>query len=62
MKANQYLQKKIQECPFCAEQTKIRKHGLARSKIQRYRCTSCEKTFQARYIYKPRTEQPMLTC
>lgn len=38
-------------CPYCSEETHIRKHGKAPSKIQRYRCLSCTKTFQSKYIY-----------
>ncbi len=49
-------------CPFCAEKARVRKHGFARSHIQRYRCTGCEKTFQAKYIYQTGTDRTIATC
>ncbi|SFC32334.1 hypothetical protein SAMN02745723_10272 [Pragia fontium DSM 5563 = ATCC 49100] len=39
-------------CRFCGEVEGVRKHGSGKStKIQRYYCTHCAKTFQAKYIY-----------
>lgn len=52
----------IPDCPYCADNTHVRKHGVARSKIQRYRCTGCNRTFQGKYIYQPRPERLMETC
>ncbi|WP_428829273.1 transposase [Budvicia aquatica] len=38
-------------CLHCGNDD-VRKHGMARSKIQRYICLHCHKTFQKRYIYR----------
>lgn len=37
-------------CHRCGGES-VRKHGFARSKLQRYFCYGCNKTFQNRYIY-----------
>lgn len=40
-------------CRYCGEENQVRKHGKAYStKIQRYFCHGCKKTFQAKYIYQ----------
>ncbi|AKJ42408.1 IS1/IS1595 family N-terminal zinc-binding domain-containing protein [Pragia fontium] len=46
MKGNQPV------CHHCSRMDSVRKHGLARSGIQRYYCISCRKTFQVHYIYQ----------
>ncbi len=39
-------------CRYCGKTNQVRKHGVASStKIQRYYCGVCKKTFQAKYIY-----------
>ncbi|WP_438358068.1 transposase [Budvicia aquatica] len=43
--------KKLPACPHCNKATVVRKHGTARSRLQRYRCCDCRRTFQAKYIY-----------
>lgn len=57
--ANWYHYQKIPSCPYCSEKAHVRKHGFARSTIQRYRCTDCKKTFQTKYIYQAKPERPM---
>lgn len=59
---NWYHHKKIPDCPYCVDKTQVRKHGFARSNIQRYRCTGCLKTFQSKYIYQTRPERQMVIC
>ncbi len=49
MKLFQQRQRPV--CPRCNTATQIRKHGKARSGLQRYMCLDCRGTFQARYIY-----------
>ena len=44
------MKENLPVCHLCGENS-VRKHGLARSGVQRYYCTSCKKTFQVRYIY-----------
>lgn len=44
-------QRQLPGCPYCDTVTPIRKHGKARSGLQRYLCFSCRRTFQSRYIY-----------
>lgn len=48
--------KKIPACPFCNESMNVKKYGFARSGIQRYRCSECAKSFQAKYIYQLQRE------
>lgn len=38
-------------CHHCG-QGPVRKHGFARSGLQRYLCTGCHRTFQTNYIYR----------
>lgn len=39
-------------CRFCGNVDNVRKHGSGKStKMQRYYCTHCVKTFQVKYIY-----------
>lgn len=38
-------------CHYCEEKHHIRKHGKSRAGITRYRCCTCNRTFQSRYIY-----------
>ncbi|SQI43516.1 Transposase and inactivated derivatives [Leminorella richardii] len=39
-------------CRHCGSCEGIIKHGSGKSGYQRYRCLSCRRTFQAKYIYK----------
>ncbi|WP_159566326.1 IS1/IS1595 family N-terminal zinc-binding domain-containing protein [Budvicia diplopodorum] len=39
-------------CHHCDETNSVRKHGKARSGIQRYYCSACRKTFQVKYLYQ----------
>lgn len=39
-------------CHHCGEINSVRKHGKARSGIQRYYCSVCRKTFQVQYLYQ----------
>ncbi|MBK5072714.1 IS1 family transposase [Budviciaceae bacterium CWB-B4] len=39
-------------CHHCNVPGRIRRHGQARSGIQRYLCVLCKKTFQVSYIYQ----------
>lgn len=39
-------------CHHCNHSGRIRRHGQARSGIQRYLCMMCNKTFQVSYIYQ----------
>lgn len=59
--ANLAHYKKMPACPFCAG-TYVRKHGFARSHIQRYRCPDCAKTFQTKYIYQTDSDRQMIKC
>ena len=34
-------------CPYCGDERR-RKWGLTRTKVQRYRCTGCQKTYSGR--------------
>ncbi|WP_170126520.1 IS1 family transposase [Leminorella richardii] len=43
--------RKRPKCPFCSSAAHVKKFGKSRSGLQRYRCNSCEKTFQDKYIY-----------
>ncbi|GKX49882.1 transposase-like zinc-binding domain-containing protein [Budvicia aquatica] len=45
-------------CTHCDSSNNVKKYGLARSGLQRYRCGHCNKTFQAKYIY-PAYEENM---
>ncbi|AWH87496.1 IS1/IS1595 family N-terminal zinc-binding domain-containing protein [Limnobaculum parvum] len=45
------MKENLPVCHHCSKMDCIRKHGLARSGVQRYYCTSCKRTFQVRYIY-----------
>ncbi|MBK5071763.1 IS1 family transposase [Budviciaceae bacterium CWB-B4] len=40
------------ECPHCHRKEGIRKHGTSRTRLQRYMCIDCGKTFQTRYYYR----------
>lgn len=42
---------KLSACRHCNETGGVRKHGKARSGIQRYYCCECRKSFQIKYIY-----------
>ena len=44
----------LPDCRFCGSTDAVRRHGRAKSGLQRYRCTLCSRTFQVRYIYQPR--------
>lgn len=39
-------------CHYCEDSDHVRKHGSSRSRIQRYLCLTCNRTFQTRYIYQ----------
>lgn len=39
-------------CPYCHDRNYVRKHGKARSGLQRYYCSECQRTFQTKYIYQ----------
>ncbi|SQI40957.1 Transposase and inactivated derivatives [Leminorella richardii] len=39
------------DCRYCQQTEFVKKHGVARSGYQRYYCSSCRRTFQAKYIY-----------
>ncbi len=47
-------------CRYCGNVEYVRKHGSGKStKMQRYYCTYCVRTFQIKYIYdisKPETK------
>lgn len=43
-------------CHHCSEANSVRKHGKARSGIQRYYCSVCRKTFQVHYLYQGNEE------
>ena len=38
-------------CRYCHQTGTVKKHGTARSGHQRYMCSSCNRTFQVKYIY-----------
>lgn len=38
-------------CHHCSERNCVRKHGKARSGLQRFYCSNCKRTFQINYIY-----------
>lgn len=40
------------ECKYCKKRSGVCKHGKGKTKIQRYRCNFCNKTFQIKYIYE----------
>lgn len=53
----------ISGCPYCNERSGVRKHGRARTGLQRYYCSHCRRTFQVKYIYhiyKNRIEEQKL--
>ena len=39
-------------CPACQRPEAVYRHGKATDGTQRYRCTSCRRTFQVRYRHK----------
>lgn len=39
-------------CHHCSEKSGVRRHGKARSGLQRYYCSNCKRTFQINYIYQ----------
>ncbi|UJF17136.1 IS1-like element transposase [Vibrio sp. SS-MA-C1-2] len=39
-------------CRFCQKSDTLKKHGKGANGHQRYRCTSCNKTFQSDYSYE----------
>lgn len=39
------------KCRYCGQSEGVRMHGKGRTGYKRYRCTFCNKTFQAKYIY-----------
>lgn len=53
--------RKTPECPFCNKNTRVKKHGFARSTLQRYHCSSCAKSFQTKYIYQLQRSRPVAT-
>ncbi|EDS4738577.1 IS1 family transposase, partial [Salmonella enterica subsp. enterica serovar Oranienburg] len=40
------------KCPFCEQTESVKKYGLGKAKLQRYRCQSCCRTFQLDYAYR----------
>ncbi|QAX78710.1 IS1 family transposase [Yersinia hibernica] len=40
------------KCTFCEQIESVKKHGLGKAKLQRYRCQSCCRTFQLDYAYR----------
>ncbi|WP_415270870.1 transposase-like zinc-binding domain-containing protein [Leminorella richardii] len=44
--------RRIPPCRFCGSAERVKMHGKNRSGLQRYRCESCKKTFQNKYIYR----------
>ncbi|MBV7690854.1 hypothetical protein KV701_03635 [Limnobaculum sp. M2-1] len=39
-------------CHHCGRKNCVRRHGRARSGLQRYYCSGCGRTFQISYIYQ----------
>ncbi|WP_425482141.1 transposase [Budvicia diplopodorum] len=57
------MKRGLPDCPYCSEKRGVRKHGKARSGLQRYFCCECQKTFQVKYIYhmyKQKSEEQKL--
>lgn len=53
---------KVIPCRFCGSVEHVRKHGSGKStKMQRYYCTDCVKTFQVKYIYNVSQPEVSLT-
>lgn len=40
------------KCRYCNEIEQVKRHGKSRAGLPRYFCKLCNRTFQARYIYK----------
>lgn len=38
-------------CRYCRKKDGVRKYGRGKTGLQRYRCESCNRTFQDKYIY-----------
>ena len=38
-------------CHHCGEKNSVRKHGIARTGVQRFYCMACKRSFQDKYIY-----------
>ncbi|WP_428829308.1 transposase [Budvicia aquatica] len=54
------IKKPFPNCPHCHKPITVRKHGKARSGIQRYFCRGCHKAFQDKYIYFAYRESEMI--
>ncbi|VFS58140.1 transposase [Leminorella grimontii] len=41
----------LPKCPICSNHRSVIRYGYSKTKAQRYRCMSCQKSFQLKYIY-----------